>query len=56
MLIGKLEQAVHFANQMVMDAPRLTEFFDVLDTEPACATGPTRSIPAACAAWSSSRT
>ena len=35
MLIGKLEQVVHFANQMVMDAPRLQEFFDVLDTVPA---------------------
>jgi ATP-binding cassette subfamily B protein len=35
MLIGRLEQAVHFANRMVMDAPRLQEFFEVLDTEPA---------------------
>src|SRR5712691_5848256 len=35
LLIGKLEQAVHFANRMVMDAPRLKEFFEVLDTEPA---------------------
>jgi ATP-binding cassette, subfamily B, beta-glucan exporter len=35
MLIGKLEQAVGFANRMVMDAPRLSEFFEVLDTEPA---------------------
>jgi ATP-binding cassette, subfamily B, beta-glucan exporter len=35
LLIGKLEQVVHFANQMVMDAPRLAEFFEVLDTEPA---------------------
>jgi glucan exporter ATP-binding protein len=35
MLIGKLEQVVHFANRMVMDAPRLAEFFEVLDTEPA---------------------
>jgi ABC-type multidrug transport system fused ATPase/permease subunit len=26
---------VHFANRMLMEAPRLTEFFDVLDTEPA---------------------
>jgi glucan exporter ATP-binding protein len=31
-LIAKLEAAVHFANQMVMEAPRLKEFFDVLDT------------------------
>ena len=35
LLIGKLEQAVHFANRMVMDAPRLQEFFEVLDTVPA---------------------
>jgi ATP-binding cassette subfamily B protein len=35
LLIGRLEQAVHFANRMVMDAPRLAEFFEVLDTEPA---------------------
>jgi ATP-binding cassette subfamily B protein len=35
LLIGKLEQAVHFANEMVMDAPRIAEFFEVLDTEPA---------------------
>jgi ATP-binding cassette subfamily B protein len=35
LLITRLEQAVNFANRMVMDAPRLAEFFDVLDTEPA---------------------
>ncbi len=35
MLIGKLEAVVHFANHMVMEAPRLQEFFDVLDTTPA---------------------
>jgi ATP-binding cassette, subfamily B, beta-glucan exporter len=35
MLIGRLEQAVHFANRMVMDAPRIAEFLEVLDTEPA---------------------
>jgi ATP-binding cassette subfamily B protein len=35
MLVGKLEQVVHFANRMVMEAPRLAEFFAVLDTEPA---------------------
>jgi glucan exporter ATP-binding protein len=34
LLITRLEQAVHFANRMVMDAPRIAEFFDVLDTEP----------------------
>jgi len=35
LLIGKLEQAVHFANELVMDTPRLAEFFDVFDTEAA---------------------
>src|ERR1700716_2183404 len=35
MLISRLEQAVNFANRMVLDAPRLTEFFEVLDTESA---------------------
>ncbi len=35
LLITRLEQAVNFANRMVMDAPRVAEFFDVLDTEPA---------------------
>jgi len=35
LLITRLEQAVQFANRLVMDAPRLAEFFDVLDTEPA---------------------
>jgi ATP-binding cassette subfamily B protein len=34
-LIGKLEAVVHFANMMVIDAPRVAEFFDVLDTVPA---------------------
>ena len=35
LLINRLEQAVHFANRMMMEAPRLSEFFEVLDTEPA---------------------
>ena len=34
LMIGKLEQVVHFANHMVMEGPRLQEFFDVLDTVP----------------------
>jgi ATP-binding cassette subfamily B protein len=34
MLIAKLESIVHFANHMVMEAPRLQEYFDVLDTVP----------------------
>jgi glucan exporter ATP-binding protein len=35
MVIARLEQAVSFANRMTLDAPRLREFFDVLDTIPA---------------------
>jgi ATP-binding cassette subfamily B protein len=35
MLIIRLEQATGFANRVFMDAPRLQEFFDVLDTVPA---------------------
>ncbi len=31
-LISKLEQIVHFTNHMLMEAPRLQEYFDVLDT------------------------
>jgi ATP-binding cassette subfamily B protein len=34
MLILRLEQAAGFANRIFMDAPRLREFFDVLDTTP----------------------
>jgi ATP-binding cassette subfamily B protein len=34
MLIGKLEAVVHFTNHMVMDAPRLNEYFEVIDTIP----------------------
>jgi ATP-binding cassette subfamily B protein len=32
-LIGQLEKVVHFVNSLFMDAPRLKEFFTVLDTE-----------------------
>jgi ATP-binding cassette subfamily B protein len=35
LLISRLEQIVGFANRLFMDAPRLNEFFDVLDTAPA---------------------
>ncbi len=35
LLISRLEQAVHFSNRMLMEAPRLAEYFEVLDTEPA---------------------
>jgi ATP-binding cassette, subfamily B, beta-glucan exporter len=45
LLIGRLEQAVHFANRMLMDAPRLSEFFEVLDTEPAVRDRPDATDP-----------
>ena len=35
LLIIRLEQVVGFSNRILMDAPRLKEFFDVLDTVPA---------------------
>src|ERR1700754_1142870 len=35
MLIQKLEQVVSFINNLFMEAPRLKEFFDVLDAVPA---------------------
>ena len=35
MVIVRLDQAVGFANRMALDAARLREFFDVLDTAPA---------------------
>ena len=57
MLIGKLEAVVHFANHMVMEGPRLQEYLRrARHRSRRCATGPTRSIRAACAGWSSSRT
>ena len=34
LLIGKLEAAVSFINQLFMQAPKLKEFFEVLDTTP----------------------
>jgi ABC-type multidrug transport system fused ATPase/permease subunit len=34
MLIGKLEQVVSFINNVFMEAPRLTEFFNVMDAVP----------------------
>ncbi|MBI4275310.1 MAG: glucan ABC transporter ATP-binding protein/ permease [Rhizobiales bacterium] len=34
MLVGRLDQAVSFTSNIFMDAPRLREFFDVLDTVP----------------------
>ena len=34
MLVQRLDQAVGFVNKIFMDAPRLKEFFEVLDTDP----------------------
>jgi ATP-binding cassette subfamily B protein len=34
MIIVRLEQAVNFTNRLAMEAPRLVEFFDMLDTLP----------------------
>ncbi|HEY2135971.1 MAG TPA: glucan ABC transporter ATP-binding protein/ permease [Xanthobacteraceae bacterium] len=34
LLIMQLERFVRFVNKVFMDAPRLREFFDILDTEP----------------------
>jgi ATP-binding cassette, subfamily B, beta-glucan exporter len=34
LIISRLEQVVAFANKLATDAPRLQEFFDVLDTTP----------------------
>ena len=34
MFVGKLDQAVAFSNRLVLDAPRLVEFFGVLDAAP----------------------
>jgi ATP-binding cassette subfamily B protein len=35
LLIARLEQVVSFANRMFMDAPKLAQYFEVLDTVPA---------------------
>src|SRR5262245_45216601 len=35
LLIGQLEKVVRMLNRMLMEAPRLGDFFNVLDTEPA---------------------
>jgi ATP-binding cassette subfamily B protein len=35
MLIARLEQAVSFVNSLLMQAPKMREFFDILDTVPA---------------------
>ena len=45
MLVGKLEQVASFVNSVFMVAPRLQEFFDVLDTVPAVRDGPNAVDP-----------
>jgi ATP-binding cassette subfamily B protein len=35
MLIGRLQQAVGFVNQLFLQAPKMQEFFEILDTTPA---------------------
>ena len=35
MLIGRMEQAVSFMNTMLLQVPKLKEFFEVIDTVPA---------------------
>jgi len=40
MFVGKLDQAVAFSNRLVLDAPRIVEFFEVLDAAPAVADRP----------------
>ena len=41
MLIGKLEEAVGFVNALLMQAPKMREFFDITDTLPAVNDKPT---------------
>src|SRR5260370_35641847 len=46
MVIAQLEKSVRFVNYLFMQAPRLKEFFDVLDTEPAVRDRPDAVDPA----------
>jgi ATP-binding cassette subfamily B protein len=46
MVIARLEQMVGFINRLLIDAPRLREFFDVLDTIPAVRDRPGAVDPA----------
>jgi len=45
MLIARLEQMVGFVNYMFMQAPKMNEFFDVMDTEPNVADSPNAKDP-----------
>jgi glucan exporter ATP-binding protein len=46
--IGRLEQIVTFANKLASDAPRLQEFFEVLDTSPDIKNIPNAIDPGRC--------
>jgi ATP-binding cassette subfamily B protein len=48
MVIVRLEQIVAFANKLAMDAPRLKEFFGVLDTAPEILDAPNAIDPGRC--------
>jgi ATP-binding cassette subfamily B protein len=45
MLVQRLDQAVGFINKVFMDAPRLQEFFEVLDAHPAVYDRPNATDP-----------
>ena len=46
--IGRLEQIVTFANKLATDAPRLQEFFEILDTSPDIQNIPNAIDPGRC--------
>ena len=47
-IIARLDQVVAFANKLASDAPRLREFFEVLDTAPDIKDGPDAIDPGRC--------
>lgn len=44
-IISRLEQTVSFANRLSMEAPKLVEFFDVLDSQPGIVESPNARDP-----------
>lgn len=46
--IGRLEQIVTFANKLAIDAPRLQQFFEILDTSPEIQNIPNAIDPGRC--------